>query len=117
MDGEYNKGCKYSNNSTKFKCTSASDTFIAPRGTDLLVNDKMEGVRIIVISTVCAFSIGHIARFLDYEQRVDTIKREMFSQKSVRRFVGDSSAFVMGAMFLASALNRGIYPPEILKNV
>ena len=30
-------------------------------------------------------------------QRVDTIKREMFSQKSVRRFVGDSSAFVMGA--------------------
>ena len=41
-------------------------------------------------------------------QRVDTIKREMFSQKSVRRFVGDSSAFVMGAMFLASALNRGI---------
>ena len=50
-------------------------------------------------------------------QRVDTIKREMFSQKSVRRFVGDSSAFVMGAMFLASALNRGIHPPEILKNV
>ena len=42
-------------------------------------------------------------------QRVDTIKREMFSQKSVRRFVGDSSAFVMGAMFLASALNRGIH--------
>ena len=32
----------------------------------------------------------------------------MFSQKSVRRFVGDSSAFVMGAMFLASALKRGI---------
>ena len=50
-------------------------------------------------------------------QRVDTIKREMFSQKSVRRFVGDSSAFVMGAMFLASALNRGIHSPEILKNV
>ena len=45
-----------------------------------------------------------------YRQRVDTIKREMFSQKSVRRFVGDSSAFVMGAMFLASALNRGISP-------
>ena len=43
-------------------------------------------------------------------QRVDTIKREMFSQKSVRRFVCDSSAFVMGAMFLASALNRGISP-------
>ena len=42
-------------------------------------------------------------------QRVDTIKREMFSQKSVRRFVGDSSAFVMGAMFLASALKRGIH--------
>ena len=36
--------------------------------------------------------------------------------KSVRRFVGDSSAFVMGAMFLASALNRGIHPPEIFKN-
>ena len=35
----------------------------------------------------------------------------MFSQKSVRRFVGDSSAFVMGAMFLASALNKGIHPP------
>ena len=39
----------------------------------------------------------------------------MFSQKSVRRFVGDSSAFVMGAMFLASALNRGIHPPENIK--
>ena len=50
-------------------------------------------------------------------QRVDTIKREMFSQKSVRRFVGDSSAFVMGAMFLASALNRGIHPPEIFTNI
>ena len=46
----------------------------------------------------------------DRSQRVDTIKREMFSQKSVRRFVGDSSAVVMGAMFLASALNRGISP-------
>ena len=43
-------------------------------------------------------------------QRVDTTKREMFSQKSVRRFVGDSSAFVMGAMFLASALKRSISP-------
>ena len=53
----------------------------------------------------------------EYLQRVDTIKREMFSQKSVRRFVGDSSAFVMGAMFLASALYRGIHSPEILKNV
>ena len=41
----------------------------------------------------------------------------MFSQKKIRRFVGDSSALVMGAMFLASALNRGIHPPEILKNV
>ena len=54
-----------------------------------------------------------VVRFLlckQREQRVDTIKREMFSQKSVRRFVGDSSAFVMGAMFLASALNRGISP-------
>ena len=40
----------------------------------------------------------------------------MFSQKSVRRFVGDSSAFVMGAMFLASALNKGNHPPEIFKN-
>ena len=49
--------------------------------------------------------------FMAYQyQRVDTVKREMFSQKSVRRFVGDSSAFVMGAMFLASALNRGISP-------
>ena len=47
-------------------------------------------------------------------QRVDTIKREMFSQKSVRRFVGDSSAFVMGAMFLASALKRGISPPVLV---
>ena len=27
-----------------------------------------------------------------------------------------SSAFVMGAMFLASALNRDSHPPEILKN-
>ena len=43
-------------------------------------------------------------------QRVYTRKREMFSQKSVRRFVGDSSGFVMGAMFLASALNRIISP-------
>ena len=43
-----------------------------------------------------------------YHQRVETRKREMFSQKSVRRFVGDSSAFVMGAMFLASALNISI---------
>ena len=58
-----------------------------------------------------------INKFVSPSQRVDTIKREMFSQKSVRRFVGDSSAFVMGAMFLASALNRDIHPPEILKNV
>ena len=36
--------------------------------------------------------------------------RKMFSQKSVRRFVGDSSAFVMGAILLASALNRSISP-------
>ena len=49
-------------------------------------------------------------RLAKLDQRVDTIKREMFSQKSVRRFVGDSSAFVMGAMFLASALNRSISP-------
>ena len=47
---------------------------------------------------------------VEYGQRVDTMKREMFSQKSVRRFVGDSSAFVMGAMFLASALKRSISP-------
>ena len=46
-----------------------------------------------------------------YDQRVETTKREMFSQKSVRRFVADSSAqFVMGAMLLASALNRSISP-------
>ena len=61
-DIKYNKGCKYSNNSTKFKCTSASDTFIAPRGIDLLVNDKMEGVRIIVISTVYEHSYRCILR-------------------------------------------------------
>ena len=48
--------------------------------------------------------------FRTHRQRVETRKREMFSQKSVRRFVGDSSAFVMGAMFLASALNRSICP-------
>ena len=36
--------------------------------------------------------------------------------KSVRRFVGDLPAFVMGAMFLASAPNRGSHTPEILKN-
>ena len=52
----------------------------------------------------------YIFQLLYLCQRVDTIKREMFSQKSVRRFVGDSSAFVMGAIFLASALNRGISP-------
>ena len=43
-------------------------------------------------------------------QRVETTKREMFSQKSVRRFVGDSSAFVVGAMLLPSALNKTISP-------
>ena len=43
MNMEYNRGCKYSN-SAEFKCNSASDTFITPRGIDLLVNDKMEGV-------------------------------------------------------------------------
>ena len=56
-----------------------------------------------IVSTLCLSSLAQC-------QRVDTIKREMFSQKSVRRFVGDSSAFVMGAMFLASALKRGISP-------
>ena len=45
-------------------------------------------------------------------QRIETTKREMFSQKSVRRFVGDSSAFVMGAILLAMALNR--YFPRVL---
>ena len=45
-----------------------------------------------------------------FNKSVKTGTREMFSQKSVRRFVGDSSAFVMGAMFLASALNRSISP-------
>ena len=48
--------------------------------------------------------------FAIYNQRVETTKREMFSQKSVSRFVSDSSAFVMGAMLLASALNRSISP-------
>ena len=48
-----------------------------------------------------------------FRQRVETTKREMFSQKSVRRFVDDSSAFVMGAMLLASARNRSISPPGI----
>ena len=57
-----------------------------------------------------SLSTGVSKPFLQFGQRVDTIKREMFSQKSVRRFVGDSSAFVMGAMFLASALNRSISP-------
>ena len=51
-----------------------------------------------------------LVRATNLNQRVETRKREMFSQKSVRRFVGDSSAFVMGAMFLASALNRNIFP-------
>ena len=43
---------------------------------------------------------GFFARNTIYRQYIDTIsksryyKREMFSQKSVRRFVGDSSAFV-----------------------
>ena len=49
--------------------------------------------------------VYHIKKDEVYSQRVDTIKREMFSQKSVRQFIGDSSAFVMGAMFLASVLN------------
>ena len=31
---------------------------------------------------------------ITFRQRVETTKREMFSQKSVRRFVGDLSAFV-----------------------
>ena len=60
---------------------------------------------VVIFLSVSIFDRGYHSR-----QRVDTIKREMFSQKSVRRFVGDSSAFVMGAMFLASALNRGISP-------
>ena len=37
-------------------------------------------------------------------------KERQVDRKSASRFVGDSSAFVMGAMFLASALNRGIPP-------
>ena len=41
---------------------------------------------------------GNVCLLEGFFQRVDTIKREMFSQKSVSRFVGDSSAFVMGAM-------------------
>ena len=47
-----------------------------------------------------------------HQGRVETRKREMFSQKSVRRFVGDSSTFVMGAMLLASALTE-VFPPGI----
>ena len=65
------------------------------------------------INYFIAQNLGNKAKSRDHDppgQRVDTIKREMFSQKSVRRFVSDSSAFVMGAMFLASALNRGISP-------
>ena len=39
----------------------------------------------------------------------------MFSQKSVRRFVGDSSAFVMGAMFSQCPKQRHSPPGNIKK--
>ena len=37
-----------------------------------------------------------------YDQRVETTKREMFSQKTVRLFVGDSSAFVSDSSWAPS---------------
>ena len=56
-------------------------------------------------------------------QRVETRKREMFSQKSVRRFVGDSSAlwFVMGAMIrhgrhvVSQCPKQKHFPPVLVK--
>ena len=49
----------------------------------------------------------------DYKERqVDRKKRKAILSVICQH----SSVFVMGAMFLASALNRGSHPPEILKN-
>ena len=70
---------------------------------------SITAITILTMFVYCIIS-DHTDGTVVQRQRVDTIKREMLSQKSVRRFVGDSSAFVMGAMFLASALNRGISP-------
>ena len=50
-------------------------------------------------------------------QRVETRKREMFSQKSVRRFVGDSSAFVMirhGRHVVSQCPKQKHFPPVLL---
>ena len=50
-------------------------------------------------------------------QRVETRKREMFSQKSVRRFVGDSSAFVMirhGRHVVSQCPKQKHFPPVLV---
>ena len=52
-------------------------------------------------------------------QRVETRKREMFSQKSVRRFVGDSSAFVMirHGRHVVSQCPKQKHVPPVLVNI
>ena len=53
-------------------------------------------------------------RRVERERRVETRKREMFSQKSVRRFVGDSSAFVMirhGRHVVSQCPKQKHFPP------
>ena len=56
------------------------------------------------------FRLTSVSKSRYYKERnVQSKKR-----KAIRRWF---VSFVMGAMFLASALNRGIHPPEILKNI
>ena len=55
--------------------------------------------------------------FLSPGQRVETRKREMFSEKSVRRFVGDSSAFVMirhGRHVVSQCPKQKHFPPVLV---
>ena len=52
------------------------------------------GTKILEFKNFLLYTVDMSLCFILCHQRVDTIKREMFSQKSVRRFVGDSSAFV-----------------------
>ena len=57
----------------------------------------------------CSWLLKDLSKSRYYKERqVDRKKR--------KAILGDSSAFVMGAMFLASALNRGSHPLEIFKN-
>ena len=72
----------------------------------------MSGARILNVTHV-----GQRHRVYTYRQRVETRKREMFSQKSVRRFVGDSSAFVMirhGRHVVSQCPKQKYFPPVLV---